>query len=41
VVDGYSMSAEMWLSAIAWSIGTLLVGLWFFWKAEERYGREI
>ena len=41
VVDGYSMTAELWISAIAWAFGTLLVGLWFFWKAEERYGREI
>jgi teichoic acid transport system permease protein len=41
VVDGYSMTAELWISAIAWAFGTLIVGLWFFWKAEERYGREI
>jgi teichoic acid transport system permease protein len=41
VVDGYSMTAELWISAIAWAFGTLMVGLWFFWKAEERYGREI
>jgi teichoic acid transport system permease protein len=40
-VDGYSMTAELWISAIAWAFGTMLVGLWFFWKAEERYGREI
>jgi teichoic acid transport system permease protein len=41
MVEGYQMSAELWISAIAWAFGTLIVGLWFFWKAEERYGREI
>jgi teichoic acid transport system permease protein len=34
------MTAELWISAIAWAFGTMLVGLWFFWKAEERYGRD-
>jgi teichoic acid transport system permease protein len=41
VVNGYSMSADLWIAAIAWAFGTMLVGLWFFWRAEERYGREI
>ncbi|MDX6278828.1 MAG: teichoic acid transport system permease protein [Nocardioidaceae bacterium] len=25
--------------AFAWSAGMLLFGIWFFWRAEERYGR--
>ncbi len=41
MVEGYQMSADLWISAITWAFGTLLIGLWFFWKAEERYGREI
>lgn len=28
-----------WLLASAWSVGLLLFGTWFFWRAEERYGR--
>jgi teichoic acid transport system permease protein len=29
-----------WLLALAWSVGVLLVGFVFFWRAEARYGRE-
>lgn len=41
VVDGYSMNPSMWIAAIAWAVSFFVVGVWFFWKAEERYGREI
>ena len=41
VVEGYSMNSTMWISAIAWAASFLVIGVWFFWKAEERYGREI
>lgn len=41
MVKGYSMDPTMWISAIAWAFSFLLIGIWFFWKAEERYGREI
>ncbi|WP_229051689.1 ABC transporter permease [Aeromicrobium sp. Leaf350] len=30
---------EFWLYASVWSIGVLVVGIVFFWAAEERYGR--
>lgn len=30
-------SAQTWLTLIAWSLGTFIVGLVFFWMAEERY----
>lgn len=30
-------SAETWLTLLAWSFGMLLIGLVFFWQAEERY----
>ncbi|GAA1751655.1 ABC transporter permease [Aeromicrobium alkaliterrae] len=30
---------EFWLYAAVWSVGVLLVGIVFFWAAEERYGR--
>lgn len=41
VVEGYAMTAELWISAIAWAFGFFAIGTWFFWKAEELYGREI
>lgn len=41
MVEGYSMTASMWFAAVAWAFGILIVGVLFFWKAEERYGREI
>ncbi|MDH5150365.1 ABC transporter permease [Brevibacterium casei] len=29
----------MWFNAIAWSVGLLIVGLLYFWRGEESYGR--
>lgn len=29
----------MWVSAIAWAFGLLIVGFLFFWRGEESYGR--
>lgn len=28
-----------WLWGAGWAVGAAVVGLWFFWGAEERYGR--
>jgi teichoic acid transport system permease protein len=39
-VSGYSTTIFMWLAAFGWAIVTLGLGIVFFWKAEERYGRE-
>lgn len=41
LLDGssYTIPGEYWVYASAWSIVTLLVGILFFWAAEERYGR--
>ncbi len=33
-------SWQSWLTLSAWAIGSLLVGIVFFWRAEESYGRE-
>ncbi len=41
MIEGYSMTAGMWLAATVWSFGLCILGVWFFWRAEERYGREI
>jgi teichoic acid transport system permease protein len=39
-VAGYTTTPFMWLAALVWAIVTLGLGIVFFWKAEERYGRE-
>lgn len=40
LVHGHTDTAFLWLTSIGWSVGVLVVGVFFFWKAEERYGRE-
>lgn len=35
----YTMNPHYWVGAAAWSVGLFVVGVWFFWRAEERYGR--
>jgi len=37
--DTYSIDERYWLYATVWSIGLFTFGVWFFWRAEERYGR--
>jgi teichoic acid transport system permease protein len=32
--------STMWLLGTAWGVGLMLVGFLYFWRAEERYGRE-
>ena len=39
-VAGYTTTPFMWVAAIAWAFLTHAFGIVFFWKAEERYGRE-
>jgi teichoic acid transport system permease protein len=39
-VAGYTTTPFMWVAAFGWAIVTLGLGIVFFWKAEERYGRE-
>jgi teichoic acid transport system permease protein len=39
-VEGYEATGFMWWAAIGWAVVTLALGIVFFWKAEERYGRE-
>jgi teichoic acid transport system permease protein len=41
VVEGYSIEPQMWATAVIWTFGLLGFGVWFFWRAEERYGREV
>ncbi|RJK95349.1 ABC transporter permease [Vallicoccus soli] len=38
--DAEATPSWMWPAGAAWAVVTLLVGLVFFWQAEERYARE-
>ena len=40
LVDGYPQHPEEWITVSLWSFGIAIVGLIFFWSAEERYGRD-
>lgn len=37
--DFYAIDERYWLFASVWSLGLFAFGVWFFWRAEERYGR--
>ncbi|MCA0297332.1 MAG: ABC transporter permease [Actinobacteria bacterium] len=40
LLGGHSYDPMYWLYFSAWSVLTFVVGLLFFWVAEERYGRD-
>lgn len=40
LVDGMSASWFLWGVSSAWAFGTLIFGVWYFWKAEAKYGRD-
>jgi teichoic acid transport system permease protein len=40
MVNGYEPSALLWIQCIVWAIVTPLIGIVYFWRAEEQYGRE-
>jgi teichoic acid transport system permease protein len=41
MIQGYSVSALDWIVAAAWSVAALAFGVVFFWRAEEKYGRNV
>lgn len=41
LVSGYTTTADDWIWATAWAFGVLLFGIWWFWRAEEKYGRNV
>jgi len=41
LVHGYEPTASLWISCIAWAIVMPVVGVVYFWKAEEVYGRDL
>ena len=40
LIEGHEMTGFLWAICSAWAVSALLLGVLFFWKAEERYGRE-
>ena len=41
LVHGYEPTASLWINCIAWAIVMPVVGVVYFWKAEEVYGRDL
>ncbi|MGP5587345.1 ABC transporter permease [Glutamicibacter ardleyensis] len=39
IMDGVEYDPQSWLIVCLWAVFSLLLGLIYFWKAEERYGR--
>ncbi|MFM1984799.1 MAG: hypothetical protein RL723_1234 [Actinomycetota bacterium] len=40
LVVGHTMTPELWIACSVWSVASVVVGTVYFWKAEERYGRD-
>ncbi|MDN4473794.1 ABC transporter permease [Demequina zhanjiangensis] len=40
IVTGNSQTMEMWIVAVAAALLCFIIGVIFFWRAEERYGRD-
>lgn len=40
LINDMQMTPYLWLVSGAWSLGVFIVGVFFFWRAEERYGRD-
>ena len=38
LVTGYSVNASDWINATIWTAAVLVIGIIYFWRAEERYG---
>jgi teichoic acid transport system permease protein len=39
LIHDHSPPQWAWVTAIFWAVFALIVGFWYFWRAEERYGR--
>jgi teichoic acid transport system permease protein len=38
-IERHDAPHHAWILAIAWAVVALVVGFWYFWGAEEKYGR--
>lgn len=41
LLNGYEPTVSLWINCIAWAIVMPVVGMVYFWKAEEVYGRDL
>ncbi|MBF8187040.1 ABC transporter permease [Nonomuraea sp. K274] len=39
LISGHTPPGMVWVSCACWAAGTLAAGFWYFWRAEDRYGR--
>ncbi|MER7367955.1 ABC transporter permease [Nonomuraea wenchangensis] len=39
LLDRHTPPSMVWLSCLCWAVVTLVGGFWYFWRAEDRYGR--
>lgn len=39
LIESHQPPAQVWLLALAWAIVGFAIGFWYFWSAEEKYGR--
>ncbi|YCK41462.1 hypothetical protein ACNF49_47655 [Actinomadura sp. ATCC 39365] len=39
LIHAYSPRPLVWLSCAFWAVAGLISGLWYFWRAEDTYGR--
>jgi len=40
LIDGVSIPGEYWVTGTLWAVSLAVIGVLFFWRAEERYGRD-
>jgi teichoic acid transport system permease protein len=40
LVNGMEMTPFLWIVSSIWSVGIFVFGVFYFWKAEARYGRD-
>jgi teichoic acid transport system permease protein len=41
LVSGYTAEPMDWIAGAAWAFGICLFGIVWFWRAEEKYGRNV
>ncbi|RVX41694.1 teichoic acid transport system permease protein [Nonomuraea polychroma] len=39
LIGSHTPPPMVWVSCLCWAVVTLIAGFWYFWRAEDRYGR--
>ncbi|MFC7641091.1 hypothetical protein ACFQX6_08895 [Streptosporangium lutulentum] len=39
LIESHNPPHWIWISCTFWAIFSLVLGFWYFWRAEEKYGR--